>query len=319
MPADPNAASPRSAVAANGASAFLEARDFLLSNRCDYTTAYKGFRWPKLDTFNWAVDYFDVMAAGNNRPALTITNRCAEDQTFSFAELSERSNQVANFLVQLGTGRGDRVLVTLGNDVALWEIILAALKVGFVVVPTSSAIHRGEIKDRIERGRVGYIVASGDIAERFTSVAGSTTLISVCGVAKGWMRYEEAYNQPKQFEPRCVTSGTDPLLLYFTSGTTAKPKLVLHSQHSYPVGHLSTMYWIGIMPGDLHWNISAPGWAKHAWSSFFAPWNAGACILASNEPRFSAAAALDTLVQKRVSTLCAPPTAWRMIVKEDLR
>ena len=108
-------------------------------------------------------------------------------------------------------------------------------------------------------------------------------------------------------------SRDDPLVLYFTSGTTAKPKMVLHTHRSYPVGHLSTMYWIGLREGDVHWNISSPGWAKHAWSSFFAPWNAGAAIFAFNYERFEAKRVLDALVTHRVTTLCAPPTVWRML------
>jgi acetyl-CoA synthetase len=108
------------------------------------------------------------------------------------------------------------------------------------------------------------------------------------------------------------------MLLYFTSGTTAKPKLVLHSHRSYPVGALSTMFWIGLQPGDIHLNISSPGWAKHAWSCFFAPWNAGATIFIANQPRFEAKSLLDTLVRCRVTTLCAPPTVWRMLIQEKL-
>ena len=115
-----------------------------------------------------------------------------------------------------------------------------------------------------------------------------------------------------------MTLASDPLLLYFTSGTTSKPKLVEHTHASYPVGHLSTMYWIGIQPGDVHLNISSPGWAKHAWSNFFAPWNAQATILILNQARFSAAGMLAALGQCGVTTFCAPPTVWRMLIQADL-
>jgi acetyl-CoA synthetase len=108
------------------------------------------------------------------------------------------------------------------------------------------------------------------------------------------------------------------MLLYFTSGTTARPKLVVHTHQSYPVGHLSTLYWIGLQAGDRHWNISSPGWAKHAWSSFFAPWNAEATVFIFNYERFSAKAVLDALARHRVTTLCAPPTVWRMLIQEPL-
>jgi acetyl-CoA synthetase len=115
-----------------------------------------------------------------------------------------------------------------------------------------------------------------------------------------------------------VTRSDDPLLLYFTSGTTSKPKLVLHTHQSYPIGHLSTMYWIGLQPDDVHLNISSPGWAKHAWSCFFAPWNAGACVFIYNYARFDGAALLDAVHEHAVTVLCAPPTVWRMLIQLDL-
>jgi acetyl-CoA synthetase len=120
------------------------------------------------------------------------------------------------------------------------------------------------------------------------------------------------------FDPEGETRSSDPLLLYFTSGTTAKPKLVLHSHLSYPVGHLSTLYWLGLRPGDVHLNISSPGWAKHAWSCVFTPWLAEACVLIHERPRFDAKATLDVLVAQGVTTFCAPPTVWRMLIQHDL-
>ncbi len=115
-----------------------------------------------------------------------------------------------------------------------------------------------------------------------------------------------------------MTRATDPLLLYFTSGTTAQPKLVQHTHASYPAGHLSTMYWIGLQPGDVHLNISSPGWAKHAWSNVYAPWNAGATALIFGYDRFSADQLLQVLGQEGVTTFCAPPTVWRMLIQADL-
>jgi acetyl-CoA synthetase len=140
----------------------------------------------------------------------------------------------------------------------------------------------------------------------------------VNGDLPGWRRYEESREEDARFVADGDTRATDPLLLYFTSGTTAKPKLVLHTHESYPVGHLSTLYWIGLLPGDRHWNISSPGWAKHAWSRFFAPWNAGATVFSFNYERFQAKAVLDALVRHRVTALCAPPTVWRTLIQEPL-
>ncbi|HWI29115.1 MAG TPA: AMP-binding protein [Stellaceae bacterium] len=300
------------------ASAFHAARDFLLRHRNDYQAAYDGFRWPRLERFNWALDHFDPLAAGNDRPALWLVNEGGSEIKLSFAEIKERSDRAANHLRALGVKRGDRILLMLGNVVPLWECMLAAMKLGAVIVPATTLLTRNDLSDRFARGRVRHVVASADNAAKFAELPGDYTKIAVSGDAAGWHRYEEAYAASAAFAAEGETKAGDPLLLYFTSGTTAKPKLVLHSHQSYPVGHLSTMYWLGVEPGDIHLNISSPGWAKHAWSCFFAPWNAGATVFMVNQPRFNAKFLLDTIERSGVSTFCAPPTVWRMLIQEDL-
>jgi len=300
------------------ASAFLEARDFLFAHRSDYATAYRDFRWPVLDRFNWALDYFDAMARDNRATALWIVDESGGEARLSFAELSRRSNRVANWLRRLGIGRGDRILLMLGNVVPLWEVMLAAMKLGAVIIPATTLLSRDDLADRFARGRVRHVVTDAGNTAKFAELPGGYTRIAVGG-APGWQRYEDADAAPDDFAPDGETRADDPLLLYFTSGTTAKPKLVLHSHQSYPVGHLSTMYWLGVQPGDLHLNISSPGWAKHAWSCFFAPWNAGAGVFMLNQPRFNARALLDTIARCKVTTFCAPPTVWRMLIQEDLK
>ncbi|MGE0259809.1 MAG: AMP-binding protein [Alphaproteobacteria bacterium] len=297
---------------------FIAARDLLLECRHDYERAYREFRWPALDRFNWGLDYFDPMARGNERTALWIVDEGGGEQKLSFAEISERSNRVANHLRALGVERGDRVLLMLGNVVPLWESMLAAMKLGAVVIPATTLLTRDDLIDRFERGRVRHVITGADNTGKFTDIPGAYTRIAVGGGAPGWHRYEDAYDAPAEFAPDGETRATDPLLLYFTSGTTARPKLVLHSHQSYPVGHLATMYWIGVEPGDVHLNISSPGWAKHAYSCFFAPWNAGATVFILNQTRFNAPALLDALAACRVTTFCAPPTVWRMLIQEDL-
>ncbi|HEX2150385.1 MAG TPA: AMP-binding protein, partial [Stellaceae bacterium] len=163
-----------------------------------------------------------------------------------------------------------------------------------------------------------HVITSADNTGKFADVPGDYTRIAVGG-APGWQRYEDSYEASAEFAPDGETRATDPLLLYFTSGTTARPKLVLHSHQSYPVGHLATMYWIGLEPGDIHLNISSPGWAKHAYSCFFAPWNAGATVFILNQNRFNAPALLDALATHRITTFCAPPTVWRMLIQEDIK
>jgi acetyl-CoA synthetase len=271
-----------------------------------------------LSEFNWALDYFDTMAQGNEQPALWIVEEDGREAKLTFAEMSARSNRVANWLRDQGVARGDRILIMLGNEVPLWETMLAAIKLGAVVIPATTLLTADDLLDRLDRGQVRHVVIGKAHTDKFADLSGSYTRISVGGATSGWLSFEDAYAAPAEFAPSGGTRVTDPLLLYFTSGTTSKPKLVEHSHQSYPVGHLSTMYWIGLQPGDRHMNISSPGWAKHAWSCFFAPWNAGACVFLYNYHRFNATALLDVLVKYEITTMCAPPTVWRMLIQQDL-
>jgi acetyl-CoA synthetase len=301
---------------------FLAARDFLFQHRTGYERAYAGFRWPKLERFNWALDYFDAIAAGNGAPALRIVEESGADTTLTYAQLSARSSQVANFLEAHGAKKGDRILLMLSNEIALWETMLAAIKLGAVVIPATPLLSGADLADRLARGRVRHVLTNASGVAKFDDLSAGAlagvNCISVTG-GGGWISYRESETAATRFVPADRTSVHDPLLEYFTSGTTAKPKLVQHTQQSYPVGHLSTMYWIGLQPGDVHWNISSPGWAKHAWSCFFAPFNAQACVFIYNYARFHAPAVLDVLVRCGVNTLCAAPTVWRMLIQEDLK
>jgi acetyl-CoA synthetase len=300
------------------ASSFAQAREFLLANRDDYDTAYHGFRWPELDEFNWALDWFDAQARGNDDPALWIVEEDGSEQKWSFAQLSERSNRVANWLRGLGVRRGDRVILMLGNQVELWESVLAAMKLGAVVIPATPLLGPADLRDRLDRGNAGHVIVGSANTGKFDDVAGDYTRIAVGPPVDGWRSYTDADESPADFTPDGPTKASDTLLLYFTSGTTALPKLVEHTHASYPVGHLSTMYWIGLRPGDIHLNISSPGWAKHAWSNVFAPWNALACVFIYNYTRFDAAGLLAQMARCGVSSFCAPPTVWRMLVQADL-
>jgi len=300
------------------AAEFLQARDYLLAHRSDYELVCRNFSWPALDQFNWALDYFDVMAAGNSDLALWIADENGSDIKRTFAELSSSSNRVGNFLRALGARHGDHVLLMLGNQAPLWEVLLAAMKLGAVVIPASPLLTTEDLRDRLARGHVRHVIAASIHATKFDELIGSYTRISTGGRVAGWHSLEDAGEHAASFTPDGPTSARDPLLLYFTSGTTAKPKLVQHSHQSYPIGHLSTMYWIGLRPGDLHWNISSPGWAKHAWSCVFAPWNAGAAVFAYNQARFIAGDALAALGRYGITTLCAPPTVWRLFMQEKL-
>jgi acetyl-CoA synthetase len=303
-------------VAASATKKLEATRDFLFRHRSDYQAARRGFRWPEFEYFNFAFDWFDVIGRERDRAALLVSGDDGSMQSRTFSELSAASNRIANFLQEAGVRRDDTVLLMLGNVASLWESMLAIMKLGAVMIPAAPLLSANDLADRIERGNVRCVIADHRYTARFTG--GGWTGISVGGAASGWLRLEDSSAASGSFEPAVRTRATDPLLLYFTSGTTAKPKLVLHSHMSYPVGHLSTLYWIGLMRGDRHLNISSAGWAKHAWSCFFAPWLAEATIVVLDHARFDAVKTLDVISNQGVTTFCAPPTVWRVLIQHDL-
>ncbi|MEU6978138.1 MULTISPECIES: AMP-binding protein [unclassified Streptomyces] len=306
------------ASATDATQGFREARDFLLRHREDYETAYEGFSWPRPDRFNWALEWFDVIAAGNGRTALHIVEEDGTETRLSFAEMSARSNQVANWLRAQGVRPGDRIIVMLGNQAELWETMLAAMKLRAVVIPATPLLGPADLRDRVDRGRARHVLVRAEDTAKFDDVPGDYTRIVVGGDGVGWLGYEDAYRESADFAPDGVTLADDPLMLYFTSGTTARPKLVEQTHISYPVGHLATMYWIGLQPGDVHLNISSPGWAKHAWSNLFAPWNAEATVFIHNYSRFDPARLMAEMDRHGITSFCAPPTVWRMLIQADL-
>ncbi len=300
--------------------AFLAARDLLFDARTNYERACREFAWPDMPEFNWALDYFDVQAASApERLALWLVEEDGAEQRISYAQMSERSNRAASFLRALGVRRGDRILVMLPNVAPLWEVTLAAIKLGAVLCPTTTLLSTADLADRLERGRIRCVVTDAEGTAKFEGLAQQCIRVVTGGGREGWTPYAQVDAASAAFAADGATRRDDPLLLYFTSGTTARPKMVLHTQQTYPVGHLSTMYWIGLKPGGVHWNISSAGWAKHAWSCVFAPWNAGATVFVFNQARFDARRTLDALVRHKVTTLCAPPTVWRALILEDLK
>jgi len=297
---------------------YRASRDQLLSLRLDYASAVAGFKWPQLgDRFNWAVDWFDAFARNNGRTGLIIAEEDGSSSQRTFGELSQNSDLLAVWLTDRGVRKGDRVIVMLGNQVELWESMLALMKLGAVIMPTTTAVGPNDLVDRVTRGRASHVICNSADTLKFDQVSGQYMRISV-GAVDGWADLRQAKRIEHRPLPHPATAPGDPLLLYFTSGTTSRPKLVEHTQVSYPVGHLSTMYYIGVQPGDVHLNISSPGWAKHAWSSFFAPWIAEATVVAYNYRRFDAASLLRVLRDRQVTTFCAPPTVWRMLIKAEL-
>ncbi len=288
------------------------ARDLLLELREAPDRAAAEFEWPQIGgRFNWAHDWFDGFARGNDHPGLVIVEEDGRAATYSFAELVDASDRLARWLSAQGLGKGDAVIVMLGNQVELWHTMLAVMKLGAVIMPTTTAVGPADLTDRVARGDARFVICNPADAGKLDDVPGDYRLVTTSELAA-------AQDEAAEPVPHPETAPEDRLLLYFTSGTTSLPKLVEHTQVSYPVGHLTTMYWIGVRPGDVHLNISSPGWAKHAWSCFFAPWLAEATVLVYNYARFDAAALLRILREQGVTTFCAPPTVWRMLINADL-
>ncbi|WP_353650193.1 AMP-binding protein [Nakamurella sp. A5-74] len=290
-------------------------------HRTDLDAARATFHWPRPTEFNWGLEWFDVIATEHpDRPALTIVEDDGTVGSWTYAGLSARSDQVATWLRGLGVARGDRIILMLANQVELWETILAAIKLGAVVIPASTLLASSDLQDRVDRGAARFAIARSRDSDTFAGVRGDLTTIAVGEdiPAAGWIDWADSHHADPVFVPDGPTRADSTLLLYFTSGTTALPKLVEHNHISYPIGHLSTVYWIGLKPGDVHLNISSPGWAKHAWSNVFAPWLAGATVFIHNYQRFDASALMRVMHEHRVTTFCAPPTVWRMLIQADL-
>jgi acetyl-CoA synthetase len=295
---------------------FREARDFLLAHREDLETACRNFSWPVFDRFNWARDWFDALAIEQPEvAALTIVEEDGELNSSTYAQLAARSRQVAGWLTRAGLLPGDRVLIVLGDTVPLWEVMLGCIRVGAVIVPATTLLTDADLADRIERAGVRVVVTDGSDAGRYEGIADHCIRVAVGEPSEGWLDYDEsrAYDGPV---PEVDTAAGDSLLLCFTPGTTSRPKLVEHTQVSYPVGHLSTMYWIGLQPGDVHLDLSSGD--AHSWRNVFAPWNAGATVFVYNGTRFDAEKLLRVVATYGVTTLAASPAVWRMLVRADL-
>ncbi|MBB1509400.1 AMP-binding protein [Tessaracoccus sp. MC1756] len=294
------------------------ARDLLLDLVGQGDEARARFEWPDITgNFNWAIDWFDAIGRDRDDLALWIRDEDGADERYTYGELVERSDRLAGWLqTAAGVRKGDAVMLMLANQVELWDAMLAVMKIGGIILPTAQALQDFDLVDRIQRADVRAVIANPVDEDKFDLIDGAT-LITTGHAHDRWLSMAESADSPAA-PCQVVTDINDPVLYYFTSGTTRDPKLVAHTQLSYPVGHLSTMYFIGVRPGDVHLNVSSPGWGKHAWSSFFSPWLAEATVFSYNYSRFDAAKMLKELEDAKVTTFCAPPTVWRMMIQANL-
>ena len=293
-------------------------------NMTDYEATVRDFRQEVPDRFNFARDVIGRWASDPQKVAMHWLGPDGEERKITFREFAERSDRVAEVLQRQGVGPGDRVMVQLPRVPEWWEVLLGCFKAGAVAVPGTVLLTPKDINFRTTLAEgVAYVCDAENAAkvDEVRSDCPSLRELFVVGgdPGEGWRSYDREVSAASGNYRVGDTASSDPALIYFTSGTVGNPKMVLHTHASYPIGHVVTgRFWLDLGPDDLHLNLSETGWAKAAWSSFFGPWNMGAALFVQDSRgRFSAAETLDLLERYPITTFCAPPTAYRMLVLED--
>ena len=278
----------------------------------------------KPEKFNWVRDIFEphnVAKFGNQKGLIWKYNDQREDYTFQ--DLSDKYNQFLNFLRKNGINNGDKMFSQVPLLPITWIGYLAAIKGGLIIIPAATTLDARDLAFRFQSSFPEVALADQANASKIDEAEAKfdqqikIKLISE-GEREGWININDLWNESTNAEA-ADTHSDDDLFYFFTSGTTGMPKVVVHTHYTYPVGGFTTSSWVGMKPGDLHYNISQPGWAKFFWSSFFAPWNMGATILGYHADKFVPKEQLQTIQDLGVTTFCAPPTALRVLILEDLK
>jgi acyl-coenzyme A synthetase/AMP-(fatty) acid ligase len=297
-------------------------------NMTDYGSTYRSFRLEVPDRFNFARDVVDAWAARSpDKVALVAVGPDGgEARTFSFLDLSRWSNRVANLLLAADVRSGDRVSTLLPRIPEWYAVMLGCIKIGAVPMPGTPLLTAGDLRYRIGRADASVAITDEAGVEKIDAVVDEcpslTTRIAVGTGGDGWLNFERGVDRASDAAPDVEpTRADDPLLIYFTSGTTSYPKMVLHSHASYGIGHeITARFWQDLHATDLHWTISDTGWAKAAWGKLFGQWRIGAAVFLwdlRGKPDYELL--LQLIEEQRVTTFCAPPTVLRTLVQLDLR
>lgn len=296
-----------------------------ITNRADYDRLRQTFRWECPEFFNFGADVVDQRAAATpDAVAMWWVSHNTQRQV-TWGEISARSSAIAQGLANLGLARGDRVLVLLPRIIPWWETLVGLLKSGFVAMPGTSLLTTRDLEYRLEISEATAVITDLEGAQKIDSIVDrlpklrDRILVSDAR-RRGWHAYEDLATTTAVVQEKPLTRAADPALIYFTSGTTGMPKMVLHTQASYGLGHSVTgRLWLDLGNDDLHWNISDTGWAKAAWSSLFGPWLYGAAIFVQHSSeKFHPEDVLRYLADFPITSLCAAPTIYRYLVQLDL-
>lgn len=278
--------------------------------------------WEMPQRYNFARDCVAEHAAnrGSSR-ALLWLDAAGNTVDITFAEMNDRAARAAAVLRSVGVRRGDTVLILLGRELEWWELMLGCLRLGAIASPGTIQLMPKDILYRRQAATARCIVTSDTVAARVDEALASdddVARLHVGGPRTGWTDYNAASSVAQPLEEIADTAVDEPVLCYFTSGTTGQPKMAMHGA-GYTLSHrITAQHWLRLQPDDLVWNLSDTGWAKAAYSSLFGPWWAGAGVVSYNAPGFDPIAVLDLLRKLPVTTLCAPPTAYRMFVRSDM-
>jgi acetyl-CoA synthetase/medium-chain acyl-CoA synthetase len=290
----------------------------------DYEQTCREFRWEVPEYYNFAYDVIDHWGEDAQKLAMLWVNERGDEKRLSFRDFTIRSNQMANALRTMGIRKGDRILIMLPRVPEWWEAVLGMMKIGAISMPGTTLLTPKDVAYRVQSAEAAAIITDDEGTVKVEQVADECpTLrlkIVLGGEREGWVNYSRAVASAMTTLKREPTRGDEPMMIYFTSGTVGYPKMVLHTHTSYPIGHIVTgKYWLDLKPGDLHWNLSDTGWAKAAYSNLFGPWSMGAAMFTfDGRGRFDARQTLELLERYPISTFCAPPTAYRLLVLENL-